>query len=90
MQESKRSAHSNANKIISPEVCLLIDSVLREGGGLNCSLVNSIPADSRSCLKENPSFNICRSYEFGKRGDSRRPMFIFRFLISRNAKQRLL
>ena len=28
MQEAKRSAHSNANKIISPEVCLLIDSVL--------------------------------------------------------------
>ena len=40
MQEGKRSAHSNANKIISPEVCLLIDSVLREGGDLNCSLVN--------------------------------------------------
>ena len=30
LQEAKRSAHSNANKIISPEVCLLIDSVLRE------------------------------------------------------------
>ena len=89
MQEAERSAHSNANKIISPEVCLLINSVLR-GGGLICFLMNNIPADSRSCLKENPSFNICRSYEYTKRGDSRRPMFIFRCLISRNAKQRLL